>query len=62
MSLVKIANVSESGGELDICVQFSGRFAKSFEIFLNASALPGSMSSAGKKLKCKCNSLLLVIP
>ena len=50
MSLVKIANVSEGSGEVDVCVQFSGQFAESFEIFLNASASQGD--SAGENLKC----------
>ena len=53
MSLVKIANVSEGSGELNICVQFSGQFAESFKIFLNASASPGS-TSVGENLKSKC--------
>ena len=44
MSLIKIANVSEGSRELKICVQFSGQFAESFEIFLNASASPGDTS------------------
>lgn len=51
MSLVKIANVSEGNGGLDICIQFSGQFAEPFEIFLNASALPGS-TSVGENVKC----------
>ncbi len=51
MSLVKIANISEDSGELDVCVQFSGQFAESFEMFLNASASKGN-TSVGENLKC----------
>ena len=61
MSLVKIANVSEGSGEVDVCVQFSGQFAESFEIFLNASASEGD--SAGENLKyTSLFWLILVFP
>lgn len=53
MSLVKIANVSEDSGELNICVQFSSQFVGPVEIFLNVSASPEN-TSVGENLKCKC--------
>ena len=60
MSLVKIANVSEGSGQLKICVQFSGQFAESFEIFLNASASPGD-TYVGENLKCKCHCFVVIL-
>ena len=57
MSLVKVANVSEDNGEVDICVQFSSQFAESFEIFLNASA-SFRTTSVGENVKCSCHCII----